>query len=319
MNQSPRQESRIISIVVPLFNEEDSLLLLHEKIRSSCNQLEQDFEIIYIDDGSQDKTYSILRQVYEGDSKVRVIRFRKNFGQTAAMAAGFQAALGEIVVSLDGDLQNDPADFSKLLSKIDEGYDVVCGWRKNRQDTFLSRRFPSKIANWIMGLVTGVRIHDSGCSLKAFKSSIIKKLPLYGEMHRFIPALSLLVGARIGEIKVEHHARQFGQSKYGIGRIWKVAFDIMIVKMITGFAARPLLWFGLLSLPCLLLGSVFLGFGISIYFDNDYGQWLVPSTVSFLFFFLSGHLLTMGVVGELSINTSDFISNRSYLPSGKFF
>lgn len=311
--------NNLLSVVVPIFDEQESVVFLYENLRGACCQLNMPYELIFVDDGSRDQSFLMLKKICQQDDHVKVLRFRKNYGQTAAMVAGFEYSKGEIIVSMDGDLQNDPKDIPKLIDKLNEGFEVVCGWRKNRQDAFWSRLFPSYVANWIMGMVTGVKIHDSGCSLKAYKASVIKKLPLYSEMHRFIPAMSILVGARIGEIEVEHHARQFGQSKYGIGRIWRVALDIMVVRMITGFASRPLLWFALLSVPCFVFGLGFLGIAISSFFNQIHEQWLVPSIVSFLFFFLSGHLVTTGIIAELIVKTSDFISNRSFLPIWKYF
>ena len=310
-------EKALISVVVPIYNEEESVELLYGRLRQACEQMETSYELIFVDDGSRDQSFLNLKKLWQQDDHIKVIRFRKNYGQTAAMVAGFEYAMGEIIISMDGDLQNDPKDIPKLVARLNEGFEVVCGWRKNRKDAYWSRLFPSYIANWIMGIVTGVKIHDSGCSLKAYRANVIKKLPLYGEMHRFIPAMSLLVGARIGEIEVEHHARQFGKSKYGIGRIWRVALDIMVIRMITGFASRPLVWFGFLSVPCFVLGTVFLGMAIGPYFGQDTEQWLIPSIVSFLFIFLSGHLVTTGVIAELIVKTSDFIFNRLFLPIRK--
>ena len=310
-------EKVTISVVVPIYNEEESIEQLYGRLSQACEPMQLPYELIFVDDGSRDQSFVNLKKLWQQDDHIKVLRFRKNYGQTAAMVAGFEYATGEIIISMDGDLQNDPKDIPNLLAKMNEGFDVVCGWRKNRQDAYWSRLIPSYVANWIMGMVTGVKIHDSGCSLKAYKAEVIKKLPLYGEMHRFIPAMSLLVGARIGEIEVEHHARQFGQSKYGIGRIWKVALDIMVIRMITGFASRPLLWFGLLSVPCFVFGLAFFGMAIGPYFGQDFEQWLVPSIVSFLFLFLSGHLVTTGVIAELIVTTSDFIFNRLFLPIRK--
>ena len=193
-----------------------------------------------MDDGSHDKTFAVLSELSKQKPQLGVIRFQKNAGQTAAMAAGFEFAQGQRIISMDGDLQNDPADIPKLLQKLDEGYDLVCGWRKERQDKFLTRRVPSIVANWIIGKVTGVPIHDNGCSLKVYRASVIKQVPLYGEMHRFIPAMSTVAGARIAEIVVTHHPRRFGKSKYGLGRIWRVMLDIIAFKFIISvFASRP--------------------------------------------------------------------------------
>jgi len=290
-----------LSVVVPIYNEEESISRLYASIRAACESVEQYYEIIFIDDGSQDGSFSKLAGLHEDDSRVKVIRFRKNYGQTAAMAAGFRAARGDVVVSMDGDLQNDPADIPRFLSKIDEGYDVVCGWRKDRKDKLVSRKIPSRIANWIIGKITQVSIHDNGCSLKAYRKKIIKQVSLYSELHRFIPAMSSLAGARIAEIVVTHHARQFGVSKYGISRAWKVFSDLFLIKLLTGFASRPSLWFGLGALFALMFGV-----------GGLLGQMSVSSfsitfpTVSLLFFSLAGHLLVMGILGEIIVDAGNY-------------
>ena len=225
-------EKPMLSIVVPVYNEEDNVRPLFEKIQAVCETIGDAYEVLFIDDGSEDETFNVLSELCKQEPQLVVIRFQKNAGQTAAMAAGFECARGERIVSMDGDLQNDPIDIPRLLEKLNEGYDLVCGWRKERQDKFLTRRVPSIIANWIIGKVTGVPIHDNGCSLKAYRASVIKQVPLYGEMHRFIPAMTTIVGARITEIVVSHHPRRFGKSKYGLGRIWRVMLDIIAFKFI---------------------------------------------------------------------------------------
>ena len=231
-------EKPILSIVVPVYNEEENVRLLFEKIQAVCETIGETYEVLFVDDGSHDATFAVLSELSEQRSELKVIRFEKNAGQTAAMAAGFEFAQGQRIISMDGDLQNDPADIPKLLEKLDEGYDLVCGWRKERQDKFLTRRVPSIVANWIIGKVTRVPIHDNGCSLKAYRASVIKQVPLYGEMHRFIPAMSTVVGARIAEIVVTHHPRRFGKSKYGLGRIWRVMLDIIAFKFIISVFAQ---------------------------------------------------------------------------------
>lgn len=228
-----------LSIVVPVYNEEENVRPLYEKIRNVCETIDKSFEVLFVDDGSNDRTFEVLSNLRDIEPNLAVIRFQKNAGQTSAMAAGFEYAQGEIIISMDGDLQNDPADIPKLLERLDDGYDLVCGWRKERHDKFWSRRVPSVIANWIIGIVTGVAIHDNGCSLKAYRSEMIKQVPLYGEMHRFIPAMSTIVGARISEIVVTHHPRQFGTSKYGLGRIWRVFLDILAFKILLSVFALP--------------------------------------------------------------------------------
>jgi glycosyltransferase involved in cell wall biosynthesis len=231
------------------------------------------------------------------------------------MAAGFDHARGDVIVSMDGDLQNDPADIPLLLSKLNEGFDVVCGWRKNRQDKFWTRRVPSVIANWIIGLVTGVKIHDNGCSLKAYRASIIKKVHLYGELHRFIPALTTQVDARIAEIVVNHHPRRLGKSKYGISRVWRVLLDIITVKMITGFAARPMLWFGFMSVPFILLAFATIVTSEMGGAELVAEEWTVMYIVAFSFFWLGFHLLSFGFIGELTMRTGGFVPVQSLVPA----
>ena len=294
-----------VSVVVPVYNEEESILLLYEKIRDACDLLDLNYEIIFVDDGSRDRTFVMLEEIHNRDRNVKVVRFRKNYGQTSAMAAGFRAARGRIVISMDGDLQNDPADIPRLLTKLEEGYDVVCGWRKDRKDKLISRRVPSIIANWLIGKITGVPIHDNGCSLKTYRSEVIKRVSLYSELHRFIPAMSTLTGARIAEIVVTHHPRQFGKSKYGISRAWRVFLDLFLIKMLTGFAARPALWFGMLSLSALFLGTA----SLSVMLILDSSGIIFP-TISFLCFSLTGHFIVMGVIGEMILKTGDFRPER---------
>jgi glycosyltransferase involved in cell wall biosynthesis len=306
-----------ISIVVPVYNEEDNVNLLYQRIHDACEPIGQRYEVVFVDDGSRDRTFEVLSGIHEQDPRVKVVRFRRNYGQTAAMAAGFEYAQGRIMISMDGDLQNDPSDIPLLLAKLDEGYDVVCGWRKNRQDKMISRRFPSVIANWIIGRVTGVRIHDNGCSLKAYRGFVIKNVALYGETHRFIPAMSTLTGARIAEIVVNHHARRFGKSKYGIGRVWRVMLDIITVKMLAGFAARPALWFGILSLPFLFGGLFALSWASLQFLGIRSDKWITTSTTAFLFLFLAGHLLSLAVIGELLLKTGDYSPKGTLDPTIK--
>jgi glycosyltransferase involved in cell wall biosynthesis len=303
-----------LSVVIPLYNEGECIRLLYTSLKAICDGLGLNYELIFIDDGSTDATYRLLADLHRQDPTVRVITLRRNYGQTPAMAAGFAYAKGQIIVSMDGDLQNDPADIPRLLSKVEEGYDVVCGWRKDRQDTFWTRRLPSVVANWIIGRMTGVRVHDNGCSLKAYRASVIKNVALYGEMHRFIPAMSTLAGARITEIMVKHHPRRLGRSKYGLGRTWRVALDIITVKMITSLASRPAQWFGLLSLVFILIGSSILSIVAGMYFNGFMKGWLVFPAVALLLFFLSGHFLILGIIGELFVKTEDCHSKKSLHP-----
>ena len=304
-----------LSIVIPVYDEAENVEPLYGGIKQACDRLGRAYEMIFVDDGSQDGTFSVLESIHRRDARVKVIRLRKNFGQTAAMTAGFAYAKGAVIISMDGDLQNDPGDIPRLLSKLAEGFDVVCGWRAYRQDRFWSRRVPSVAANWLIGRVTGVRIHDNGCSLKAYRASVIKQVTLYADMHRFIPALSTLAGARIAEITVTHHARRLGKSKYGLDRIWKVALDIITVKMLISFASRPARWFGLLSLPWVLLGGVTLAVGGAFYAYDSIEEWTVMSTIAFLLLFLGNNLLAMGLMGELLVKTGNHQSRTRLRPA----
>ncbi len=246
-----------LSIVVPLYNEEKSVLPLYEAIIQAVEPMRLSFEILFVDDGSKDDTFVIARQLAENNCRLRIIRFRKNYGQTPAMVAGIENAQGNIIITMDGDLQNDPSDIPHFISKIYEGYDIVVGWRHKRQDALLTRKIPSKVANWIIGKITGVPIKDNGCSLKAYRASIIKNIPLYSEMHRFIPAMASLAGAKISEIRVKHHARKFGVSKYGLSRIYKVIVDLVMIKTILSFVSHPLLIFFIFSFIAGLIGLSF--------------------------------------------------------------
>ena len=249
-----------LSVVVPFYNEEDNIERMHGAIVAALEPTGIPFEMVLVDDGSRDRTVELATEIARRDARVRFVKFRRNSGQTPAMAAGIAHAEGEVIVTMDGDLQNDPSDIPLFLAKIDEGFDIVVGWRFNRQDKLVSRKIPSRIANRLIAKVTGVPIKDNGCSLKAYRASVIKAIPLYSEMHRFIPAMASIAGPRIAEIKVQHHARQFGKSKYGLSRIYKVLLDMMVIKTVASFTAQPLLWFALVSLPFMLLGS-----GIVVY------------------------------------------------------
>jgi glycosyltransferase involved in cell wall biosynthesis len=257
-----------LSIIVPFYNEEDNIQRMHAAIASAVEPLGVPFEMVMVDDGSRDATLALATEIARRDSRVRVVKFRRNYGQTPAMAAGIEHAAGEILVTMDGDLQNDPEDIRRFLQKIDEGYDIVVGWRENRQDKLITRKIPSMIANRLIGKVTGVPIRDNGCSLKAYRASVIKRIPLYSEMHRFIPAMASIAGVRIAEIAVRHHARQFGQSKYGLSRVYKVLLDLMVIKTVASFTARPLLWFTMLALPLLAVGLFAVIYALAIAFGG---------------------------------------------------
>ncbi len=245
-----------LSIVVPLFNEEESLPLLVEKLLLALRPLGRSFELVLVDDGSSDRTADVLRQQAAGAPELVAVLLRRNYGQTAAMAAGFDASRGRLIVTLDGDLQNDPADIPMLLERLEEGYDLVSGWRHQRQDHAVSRLLPSKIANALIARVTGVRLHDYGCSLKAYRRELVEDMNLYGELHRFLPALAFIEGARIAEVKVHHNARQFGQSKYGIDRTFRVLMDLFTVWFMKRFLTRPMYVFGFGGLSAMGIGAL---------------------------------------------------------------
>jgi len=300
-------------VVIPLYNEEDNVLPLHEAVTSVLHTLGRPFEIVYVDDGSTDHTLARLMEARRLEPSMRIVKLRRNFGQTAAMAAGFEAARGEVIVTLDGDLQNDPEDIPVLLRKLDEGYGLVCGWRKDRKDKLLSRKIPSRIANRMIGSITGVRIHDYGCTLKAMRASIMKGMHLYSDMHRFLPAISRMAGGRVAEVVVRHHPRRHGTSKYGLGRTSKVLFDLMAIKMIVSFVSRPSHWFGLLSLPFLVLSIVVLGLGFSGLSSGGLrseGVTVIYSSISVLLFFVFIHFLAAGLLAELILRTGDFRPNE---------
>ena len=245
-----------LSIVVPLFNEEESLPLLVEKLLLALRPLGRSFELVLVDDGSSDRTAEVLRQQAAGAPELVAVLLRRNYGQTAAMAAGFDASRGRLIVTLDGDLQNDPADIPMLLERLEQGYDLVSGWRHQRQDHAVSWLLPSKIANALIARVTGVRLHDYGCSLKAYRRELVEDMNLYGELHRFLPALAFIEGARIAEVKVNHNARQFGQSKYGIDRTFRVLMDLFTVWFMKRFLTRPMYVFGFGGLSAMAIGAL---------------------------------------------------------------
>ncbi|MBA3531370.1 MAG: glycosyltransferase family 2 protein, partial [Ardenticatenales bacterium] len=240
-------DSVTLSVVIPLYNEEESIALLYERLTQALDLYGRSYELIIVDDGSTDGSFLRLRHLAQVDSRLRVVRFRRNFGQTAAFAAGFDHARGEIIVTMDADLQNDPRDIPVLVEQIEAGYDIVSGWRKERQDRFLDRKLPSVLANLLISNVTDVRLHDYGCSLKAYRRDILKEVRLYGELHRFIPALASQVGGTVTEVPVTHHARRFGRSKYGLSRTVRVILDLITVWFLGSYGTRPLHVFGTLG------------------------------------------------------------------------
>jgi glycosyltransferase involved in cell wall biosynthesis len=290
-----------VSIVVPLYNEEENVEPLYKALKAVMNREGKDYEFLFIDDGSTDSTLKLLKQLAQTDSKIKVLSFRRNFGQTAAFAAGFDHAEGDVIVTTDGDLQNDPGDIPKLLALIGE-YDIVSGWRRNRKDPFLSRRLPSMIANYLISKVTGVKLHDYGCSLKAYKADVVKNINLYGEMHRFIPAVASWYGVKIAEVETTHHHRYGGKSKYGISRTLRVILDLITVKFLQSFSTKPLQAFGPIGLLCGLAGfviSLYLTI-IKLFLGQDiWGRPLL--LLGILLIIVGFQLIVMGLLGEMLV------------------
>lgn len=293
-----------LSVVIPFYNEEESIAKMYEAIASAVDELDENVEIIFVNDGSKDRTFEIAAELAARDPRLRVINFRRNYGQTPAMAAGIDHARGRIIVTMDGDLQNDPRDIGKFLKKIDEGFDLVVGWRHNRQDKWLTRKLPSMIANRLIGKVTGVPIKDNGCSLKAYRASVIQNVPLYAEMHRFIPAMASIAGPRIAEIKVRHHARKFGSSKYGLSRVYKVLLDLLTIKTLASFFSRPVVWFTALGMPFAIIGLMMITYGLFDLLGNNGPSVPIVGT-GLLFITLSIFLFFNGILGELVYTTGD--------------
>jgi len=290
-----------VSVVVPLYNEEENVGELYERLKSALDAASCDYEIVFVDDGSTDGTLGLMEHIQQSDPRVVALSFRRNFGQTAAFAAGFDHASGDVIITMDGDLQNDPNDIPKLLDLIRD-YDIVSGWRKRRQDPFISRRLPSIIANWLISRVTGVPLHDYGCSLKAYRSDVVRNINLYGEMHRFIPAVAKWYGVRIAEVETTHHPRLRGKSKYGISRTIRVILDLITVKFLLSFSTKPLQFFG----PVGLLSSV-VGFFISCYltaekffFGKDIGGRPLL-LLGVLLIIVGVQFIGMGLLGEMLV------------------
>ena len=293
-----------LSVVIPLYNEEESIPSLYTRLTTALEEYGRPFEAIIIDDGSSDRSFELLADIARKDTRYKIIRLRRNFGQTAAFSAGFDAARGDVIITMDADLQNDPADIPLLMSKIEEGYDIVSGWRKDRQDRFLDRKLPSMIANRMISNVTDVRLHDYGCSLKAYRRDLLQHVRLYGEMHRFIPALAVQVGGTVTEVPVNHHARQYGSSKYGISRTVRVMLDLITVWFLGTYATRPIHVFGGLGLLSTFLGvllGVYLTFVKLFMHENIGSRPLLMLAV--LLVVVGVQLITMGLLGEMIIRT----------------
>jgi glycosyltransferase involved in cell wall biosynthesis len=299
------EDAMYLSLIIPVYNEEQNIPLLHASICRVLKEQVFPFEIVYVDDGSKDGTFLALQQLTKNTHHVRVVRLRRNFGQTAAIAAGVAHSTGQILVFMDGDLQNDPIDIPRLLAKIDEGYDVVSGWRKHRKDAQISRKLPSFLANRLISKVTGVYLHDYGCTLKAYRREIFQHIRLYGEMHRFIPAYAALAGAAVTEIEVEHHPRQFGKSKYGISRTVRVVLDLLTLKFLGSFGTKPLYAFGIPGLVALTFGgmltTVLLGKKMFPPHVRIHRNPLLPISIHFSGFGLQ--CLMIGLLAELLMRT----------------
>jgi len=290
-----------LSVVIPVYNEEENVRLLYERLKKALDPLKKEYEILFVDDGSTDKTLAVLEDIQQNDNSLIVLSLRRNFGQTAAFAAGFDFARGDVVVTMDGDLQNDPADIPKLLELIKDN-DLVSGWRKRRKDPFFTRRLPSMMANWLISNVTGVKLHDYGCSLKAYRRDVIKNLKLYGEMHRFIPAVASWYGVRVAEVETVHHPRIRGKSKYGISRTVKVVLDLITVKFLQSFSTKPIQFFGPVGIM-----SGFVGFLILLYLSIDklfFGKSIGARPLLLLgtlLVIVGIQLIGMGLIGEMLV------------------
>ena len=289
--------SVILSVIVPLYNEEESVTHLHKAIHDALDPTDINYEILFVDDGSKDQTVSVCTELCRQDPRLRLIQFRKNYGQTPAMAAGIDNAKGSLLVTMDGDLQNDPSDIPMMIDKLNEGYDIVVGWRHKRQDKLITRKIPSMVANRLIGKVTGVPIKDNGCSLKVYRAEVMKHMPFYNEMHRFIPALLSVSGTRVAEVKVKHHARQFGESKYGLSRIYKVLLDLLTIKTILSVVDHPTAWFAKMSI---------LPFIISFFFSIDLSRELIEgnsivisSAITLIFWSFGVFMVSLGFLCEL--------------------
>ena len=300
-----------LSVVIPLHNEEPNVAELHRELTAALGAWGRPYEILLIDDGSTDGTFAALKALQAGDSRVRVIAFRRNFGQTAAFAAGFAHARGRLIATSDGDLQNDPGDLPMMVDVLDQGHDIVCGWRRKRRDPWLTRRLPSNLANWLISRTTGVRLHDYGCSLKVFRGEVVRSLRLYGEMHRFIPAIASEQGVRIAEVKVNHRARRFGTSKYGLSRTLRVILDLLTVKFLLSYSTQPIQIFGP---PGLLMGGAGLAITGYLGYVRLFGGQAIGDRplllLGILLIFAGMQFVTLGLLAELQARTYHESQNK---------
>ena len=309
--QTPRKAAKMLpamvelSVIVPIRNEAPGLVELHRELTDTLERWGRSYEIVAIDDGSTDDSFAVLSRLHALDQRLRVVRFRRNFGQTAAFSAGFAHARGRLIVTFDGDLQNDPRDIPAMIAKLESGYDIVCGWRKDRKDAFVSRTVPSRLANRLISWATGVRLHDYGCSLKAFRAEVVKPLRLYGEMHRFIPAIASEQGVAITEVVVNHRSRRHGTSNYGISRTIRVVLDLLTVKFLLSYSTRPLQIFGLIGFTMALLG-VLAGAWLTFVKFVGPGQAIADRPLlllSILLIFTGVQLVTLGLLAEMQART----------------
>ncbi|MBN1253880.1 MAG: glycosyltransferase family 2 protein [Deltaproteobacteria bacterium] len=294
---------KVISVVIPIFNEERNIAPLYRGLKAVLEGMEAEYEVIFIDDGSDDASSEVLQGLAKNDKRAKVIQFRKNFGQTAAIAAGVEHARGEVIVAMDGDGQNDPKDIPRLLDKLEQGYDVASGWRSNRKDPFLNKKFPSAVANRLISWLTGVKLHDYGCTLKAYRREILKDVRLYGEMHRFIPAYASWVGARITELKVAHHPRKHGKSKYGLSRTTSIILDLITILFLQRYSTKPIRLFGGAGMLLLVLGGL-TGLFVLVRRLVWGGVWISPMIlISFLFITMGVMFILLGLIAEIIIRT----------------
>jgi glycosyltransferase involved in cell wall biosynthesis len=294
---------KTISVVIPVFNEDQSIAPLYQELKAVMDEMAVAYEVIFVDDGSDDGSGEVLQRLAQGDKRIKVIKFRKNFGQTAAITAGVEHARGEIIVTMDGDGQNDPRDIPRLLEKLEQGYDVASGWRRNRKDPFLNRRLPSAVANRLISWLTRVRLHDYGCTLKAYRRDILKDVRLYGEMHRFIPVYASWVGASITELEVVHHPRRHGRSKYGLSRTTSIILDLITILFLQHYSTKPIRLFGGTGLLLFFLGAAA---GLFVLFRRLVlgGVWISPMIlISFLFITMGGMFILLGLIAEIIIRT----------------
>lgn len=295
----------MISLVIPIHNEEPSILPLYDRLTSVMERLQRPYEILFIDDASTDRSFDLLANLVETDARLKVIRLRRNFGQTAALSAGFDEASGEIIISMDGDLQHDPEDIPSLLEKVEQGWDIASGWRKNRVDNAVTRKIPSRIANWLMAKASGVKLHDFGTTFKAYRAEILKDVNLYGELHRFIPALANLYGARVIEVPIKNTPRASGDSHYGLSRTFRVMYDIVTIKFLLTYFTRPMHFFGSLGLIGTILGGLIM-FYLFVYklLGNEIAIQHGPLMIAGALLLLTGvSMFSTGILGEMLMRT----------------